>query len=214
LTQQFTPNPLSPENHFNPKLLDIQYPMALTSRPILKICIVISLVHISSAQTCSNYTFSTNQIFNSCIDLPVLQSHLHWNYIPSTRSIQIAYRANQTSRGWIAWAINLNGTGMLGSQAIVAFLNANGTMTAYTTPITSYNPSMKPGALSFQVSNISATYAQNEMTIFGVVGPLNNGTTVNHVWQAGSSVVNNIPQVHQTSGPNLQSVGTLDFLST
>ncbi|XP_030928192.1 cytochrome b561 and DOMON domain-containing protein At5g47530-like isoform X1 [Quercus lobata] len=180
--------------------------MALTSTPILIICIVISLVYISSAQTCSNYTFSTNQVFNSCIDLPVLQSHLHWNYIPSTRSIQIAYRATQTSTGWIAWAINPTGTSMIGSQAIVAFLNANGTMTAYTTPITSYNPSMKQAALSFRVSNISATYAKNEMTIFGVVGPLNNGTTVNHVWQAGSSVVNNIPQMHPTSGPNIQSV--------
>ncbi|KAL0001535.1 hypothetical protein SO802_015316 [Lithocarpus litseifolius] len=157
--------------------------------------------------------FSSFQIIQRRISSLVLQSHLHWNYIPSTRSIQIAYRATQTSTGWIAWAINPTGTSMIGSQAIVAFLNANGTMTAYTTPITSYNPSMKQAALSFRVSNISATYAKNEMTIFGVVGPLNNGTTVNHVWQAGSSVEYNIPQMHPTSGPNIQSVGILDFLS-
>lgn len=187
--------------------------MAVTSTSMLIVSTVICLVYSSSAQTCSNYTFSTNQVFNSCVALPVLQAHLHWNYIPSTRSIEIAYRATQTSTGWIAWAINPTGTGMVGSQAIVAFQKSDGSMRAYTTAITSYRPSMQPGALSFQVSNISATYADNEMAIFAVVGPLNNGTTVNHVWQAGSSVANDIPQMHPLSGANIQSMGKMDFLS-
>lgn len=187
--------------------------MAATSRIMLIISIITSLLYISTAQTCSNYTFSTDQVFNSCIDLPALQAHLHWNYIPSARSIDIAYRATQTSTGWIAWAINPTGKGMVGSQAIVAFQNSSGIMTVYATPITSYTPSMQPGTLSVPVSNLSAIYANNEMTIFAVVGPLKNGTTVNHVWQAGSSVSNGIPQTHPTSGPNVQSMGSLDLLS-
>ncbi|KAK9285323.1 hypothetical protein L1049_024514 [Liquidambar formosana] len=187
--------------------------MAITSRLILLFLIHISLFLNSSAQTCSNHTFSTNRVFSSCSDLPYLQAHIHWNYIPSTRRVQIAYRATQTSTGWIAWAINPTGTGMVGSQAIVAFLNSNGSTTVYPTPISSYNPSMQPGALSFKVSNISAEYSDNEMTIFAVVGPLNNGTTIDHVWQTGNSVSNNIPQMHATSGPNVQSMGRLDFLS-
>lgn len=207
-------DPLSPGNHFSPKpkeALKFKSPMAVTSRIMLIICIITSLLYISTAQTCSSYTFSTNEVFHSCIDLPVLQAHLHWNYIPSTRSIHIAYRATQTSTGWIAWAINLTGTGMAGSQAIVAFHNSSGIMTVYTTPITSYTPSMKPETLSFPVSNLSAMYANNEMTIFAVVGPLQNGTTVNHVWQAGSSVSNGIPQIHPASGSNVQSKGSLDL---
>jgi hypothetical protein len=187
--------------------------MAVTSRIMLMTCIIASLIYISTTQTCSNYTFSTNQVFNSCIDLPVLHAHLHWNYIPSTTSIHIAYRATQTSTGWIAWAINPTGTGMVGSQAIVAFQNSSGIMTVYTTPITSYTPSMQPGTLSFPVSNFSAIYANNEMTIFAVFGPLKNGTTINHIWQAGSSVSNGIPQTHPTSGPNVQSIDSLDLLS-
>ncbi|XP_059664647.1 cytochrome b561 and DOMON domain-containing protein At5g47530-like [Cornus florida] len=180
---------------------------------LLLFCILASLFLISHAQTCSNYTFSSNRAFTSCTDLPHLQAHLHWNYIPSTGKLEIAYRANQTSNGWVAWAINPTDTGMVGSQALVAFQNANGTMTVYPTPITSYSPSMLPGTLSFQVSNISAEYSNKEMMIFADVGPLDNGTVVNLVWQAGSSVTNNVPQVHSMSMPNLHSMGALNFLS-
>ena len=67
---------------------------------------------------------------------------------------------------------------MVGSQALVAFRNANGSMTVYPTPITSYDPSMQPGALSFKVSNVSAEYSENDMTIFAVIGPLANGTII------------------------------------
>ncbi|KAL5581718.1 hypothetical protein UlMin_014160 [Ulmus minor] len=186
--------------------------MGIISRQFIIICLLIPQILASLAQTCSNHTFSNNQIFSSCKDLPVLQANLHWNYIPSTKSIQIAYRAKQTSAGWIAWAINPTGTSMVGSQAIVAFLNSDGSMNVYPTPLTSYSPSMQPGSLSFQVSNISAEYTKDEMTIFALVGPLASGTSINHVWQAGNSVSNNIPQGHPTSGPNVQSMGAVDFL--
>ncbi|KAK4493305.1 hypothetical protein RD792_017809 [Penstemon davidsonii] len=177
---------------------------------------IISSAAAADAQICSNNTFSPNKVYNSCIDLPYLGAHLHWNYNPSTRKVSIAYRATQISGGWIAWAINPTGTGMVGSQALVAFHNANGSMTVYSTSITSYNPSMQPSDLSFQVSNISAQYSNTDMmTIFAVIGPLEeNGTIVNQVWQAGTSVSSNIPQIHPTSPPNLQSMGKLNFLST
>lgn len=187
--------------------------MASTSKLESILCIVVSLLLVSSAQTCSNYTFSTNRVFSSCSDLPYLQAHLHWNYISSTKRVQIAYRATQASDGWIAWGINPTGTGMVGSQAIVALRHSKGSMTAYTTAITGYSPSMNPGTLSFSVSNISAEYSHNEMRIFAVIGPLSNGTVVNHVWQSGSSVSNDIPQMHSTSGENVQSIGKLDFQS-
>lgn len=183
-----------------------------TNSPFLFLCIFVSLSFTSSAQTCSNYTFTSKRIFRSCTDLSYLHAHLHWNYSASTGEVAIAYRARQTSKGWIAWAINPYDTGMVGSQALVAFHNYNGSITVYPTALTSYNPSMLPGNLSFPVSNISAEYANQEMIIFAVVGPLLNGTSVNHVWQAGSSISNDIPQMHSMSLQNLQSTGTLNFL--
>ncbi|THG22519.1 cytochrome b561 and DOMON domain-containing protein At5g47530-like [Camellia sinensis] len=187
--------------------------MDITSRATTVFCVLVSFFLVSSAQTCINDTFTSNRVFDSCNDLPYLQAHLHWNYNQSTGEVEIAYRAHQISEGWIAWAINPTETGMIGSQALVAFRDANGSMTAYPTSITSYNPSMLPVNLSFQVSNISAEYSANVMTIFAVIGPLDNGTIANHVWQAGSSISDNIPQIHSTSTANLQSLGTLDFLS-
>ena len=180
---------------------------------LLLICILIPQILTSHAQTCSQHTFSEGQTFDSCRDLPALNAHLHWSYTPSTKSAHIAYRAAQDSTGWVAWAINPSGSGMAGSQAIVAFHCSNGSMIAYPTAITDYNPSMQPSALSFQVSNISSEYAKGEMTIFAVVGPFAKGSSVNHIWQAGDSVSNDIPQRHQTSGPNVQSMEKVDFAS-
>ncbi|KAM6572109.1 hypothetical protein CsatA_016189 [Cannabis sativa] len=187
--------------------------MATITRQFLMILLLVPQLLTTLAQTCSNHTFSDNKLFDSCKDLPMLQAHLHWNYIPSTKSVHVAYRAAQESTGWIAWAINPTGKGMVGSQAIVAFQNSNGTMTAYPTAITSYSPSMQPSSLSFQVSNISAEYTKGEMTIFAIVGPLAKETSTNLVWQAGTSVLNDIPQGHSTSGPNVQSMDTVDFHS-
>lgn len=187
--------------------------MASGSLAILVFCTLSPLLLVSSAQTCSSFTFTSTRSYMSCIDLPYLDAHLHWNYTPSTGKISLAYRAKQSSQGWIAWAINPSRAGMVGSQALVAFHNTNGSMMAYPTSITSYNPSLLPGSLSFQVSNISTEYLDNEMTIFAVLGPLEDATTVYHVWQAGSTVLNNIPQSHPLSPPNLHSTGTLSFLS-
>uniref|UniRef100_A0A2P2MZR0 Cytochrome b561 and DOMON domain-containing protein At5g47530-like n=1 Tax=Rhizophora mucronata TaxID=61149 RepID=A0A2P2MZR0_RHIMU len=186
--------------------------MAKATGPSLFFSMILSLAFLTSAQTCSNYKFPDHRVFNSCIDLPVLQAHLHWNYVPSNRFVQIAYRTSQSSAGWSAWAINPTGTGMVGSQALVALQKPDGRMTAFSTPITSYKPSMQPGALSFQVSNISATYANNEMIIHALVGPLQNASAVNHVWQAGP-VSNGNPNVHATSGQNIKSMGVVNFLS-
>ncbi|PIN17527.1 hypothetical protein CDL12_09805 [Handroanthus impetiginosus] len=165
------------------------------------ITLLFSVFVISSAKTCSRRAFSLGGAFKSCTDLPHLGAHLHWTYFPSVRKVSIAYRAKQSSQGWIAWGINPTSRGMVGSQALVAFRNSNGSMTVYTTSITSYNPSMLPSELSFR------------MTIYAMVGPLENGTSVNQVWQAGSSVSSNIPQIHSTSPPNLQSMGKIDFRS-
>lgn len=185
--------------------------MASSSTCNLLFCILASLFLVTSAQNCSNYTFPANRTFTSCKELPFLEANLHWNYNSSSTKVSIAYRAKQDPKGWVAWAINPTGQGMVGSQALVAFQNSNGSMIAYTTQVTSYNPSMLETNLSLQVSYVSAEYSNNEMTIFATIGPLGNGTAVNHVWQAGSSVSSNIPQMHSLSSPHLQSFGKIDF---
>ncbi|OAY41119.1 cytochrome b561 and DOMON domain-containing protein At5g47530 [Manihot esculenta] len=181
---------------------------------VLSLSILMSMILSSSAQTCSSYSFSTNQVFSACNDLPYLNSFLHWNYNSSASKLQIAYRQTGVSSSrWIAWAINPTSTGMVGSQALVAFQQSDGTIKAYTSPISSYQTSLPEGKLSFDVSDLSATYSNNEMIIFATLGISSIGTTtVNQVWQEGP-VSSDSPQVHSTTGANVQSMGTVNLLS-
>ncbi|KAE8686665.1 Cytochrome b561 and DOMON domain-containing protein [Hibiscus syriacus] len=179
---------------------------------LLPLCLLMSLLLSSYAQTCSRYTFSSNRVFRSCSDLPVLNSFLHYNH-DSSGKLEIAYRHTAIgSSRWVAWAINPTSKGMVGSQALVAYRRTDGTMRVYTSPITQYQTQLREGKLSFEVSDLSATYENNEITIFATLGLSNNGTTLNQVWQEGG-LSGNTPQMHVTSGPNVQSMATLNLLS-
>eukprot|EP00262_Sarcandra_glabra_P016116 TRINITY_DN5133_c0_g1_i1.p1 TRINITY_DN5133_c0_g1~~TRINITY_DN5133_c0_g1_i1.p1 ORF type:complete len:393 (-),score=25.82 TRINITY_DN5133_c0_g1_i1:182-1360(-) len=185
--------------------------MAVTFKSILLFCFLIPLFTLSSAQTCTSVTFPSNRLFTSCNNLPLLSASIHWNYNPTAGTVDIAYRALQSSDGWISWAVNPTGTGMVGCQALVAVLS-NGNLTARTTQITSYGPSMTQQTLTFGVSNLTATSENGALTIFATVTLPNNRTSVNHVWQAGP-VSNGAIGQHALTGANVQSMGTLDFSS-
>ncbi|XVF22395.1 hypothetical protein REPUB_Repub12eG0168600 [Reevesia pubescens] len=187
--------------------------MGTMLRLALSLSLFMYLIIPSYAQTCSNHAFSSNRVFKSCSDLPVLSSFLHYNY-DSSGKLEIAYRhTGITSSRWVAWAINPTSKGMVGSQALVAYQQTDGRMRVYTSPITQYQTQLREGNLSFDVSDLSATYANNEIIIFATLGLSNNGTTsLNQVWQEGA-LSGNTPQMHTTSGANIQSMGTLNILS-
>lgn len=182
---------------------------------VLFLSIIMSIISSSYAQSCARYTFSSNKLFRACNDLPYLNSFLHWNYDSSSNKLQIAYRhtgITSPSNTWVAWAINPTSTGMVGSQALIAYQQSDGTMKAYPSPITAYQTSLKEEKLSFDVSDLSATYAKNEIIIFATLGLSNTSTTVNQVWQDGP-LSGNSPQMHITNGANVKSMGTINLLS-
>lgn len=182
-------------------------------RPTLFCSVLITLFFSSSAQSCNKYAFASNKVFSACNDLPYLKSFLHWTYDPSKGTAQIAYRhTGVTSSRWVAWAINPSSKGMVGSQALVAFQKSDGTMSVYTSPVASYQTQLQKGDLSFDVSDLSATYSNNEIVIFATLTLPSNSSTVNQVWQDGP-VSNDAPGMHDTSGANVQSMATLNLLS-
>ncbi|EXB38718.1 Auxin-induced in root cultures protein 12 [Morus notabilis] len=159
--------------------------------------------------------FPNQKTFAACDDLPVLDSTLHWNYIPSSGKVEIAFRKSGLSgsrSSWIGRAINPTSTGMVGSQALIAFQRSDGRVSAYTSPLTSYGAQLQEGNLSLSVFDISASYENDEMFIFATVQLPYNTSVVNHVWQEGK-VSGDVPAMHELSGPNLRSFGTVDFLS-
>ncbi|CAK7349089.1 unnamed protein product [Dovyalis caffra] len=174
--------------------------------------LVIFLCVPSVAQTCRNYAFSGNRVYSNCNDLPQLSCSLHWNYDPSKMTADIAFRKTGASTSnWIAWALNPSGQMMAGSQALVAYQHTNGTVTAYTSPVTQ-TPTLQPGNLSFQVPSITAESSSGDMTIFATVQLDATLVATNQVWQEGP-LSGGSPAQHPTSGPNGRSMGTVNFAS-
>ncbi|XP_057765036.1 cytochrome b561 and DOMON domain-containing protein At5g47530 [Salvia miltiorrhiza] len=184
------------------------------SRPALIACLLLCVYTCSShAQSCASYNFAAKQTFSHCADLPYLNSFLHWNYDQSTKTVQIGYRhAGVAASRWVAWAINPTAGGMIGAQALVAFQKSDGTIRAYTSPVSGYQTRLQEGNLSFPVSDLSATYAGNEYTIFATLKLDNVSSAVNQVWQEGP-LSGDSPATHPISGANVQSAGNLNLLS-
>nr|XP_004243867.1 cytochrome b561 and DOMON domain-containing protein At5g48750 [Solanum lycopersicum] len=161
---------------------------------------------------CSSFSFSNNQIFATCMPLPVLNSVLHWTYYPKNHTVDIAYRhGGVTDSDWVAWGLNIDGKMMVGTQCLVAYRDSSGEIHAYTSPVSSYATLLTEGALSFNVPRIEAEYSNNEFIIFATLQLPAGRTSFNQVWQNGAVVAGNILAAHAQSGDNLKSFGSVDF---
>ncbi|XP_009615152.1 cytochrome b561 and DOMON domain-containing protein At5g47530-like [Nicotiana tomentosiformis] len=176
--------------------------------------ILLTLFTSTYAQNCSSHLFRNNNIFATCNPLPVLNSFLHWTYHSANHTVDLAYRhGGVTDSDWVAWALNIGGSRMLGAQCLVAFRNSSGQIHAYTSPISpsSYQTQLREAPLSFRVPRIAAEFTNNEMIIFATLElPSGSSTSFNQVWQngqvSGQSLV-----IHRQSGDNMRSFGTIDF---
>lgn len=175
----------------------------------------LSLLLISPARslTCTSQTFTNNHLYANCADLPTLTAYLHWTYDPSNSSLSVAFIAPPAQpAGWVAWALNPTGTGMVGAQALVAFKESNGSLTVQTYNITSYG-AIAQSEIAYEVSGASAVYSGGVMTMFATLALPLGTTSVNQVWQVGPSVTNGVPDKHAFQPANLNAKGVLDLVS-
>ncbi|XP_076924754.1 cytochrome b561 and DOMON domain-containing protein At5g35735-like [Bidens hawaiensis] len=186
--------------------------MGKSFHPIL--CILISILStISYAQDCNAYTFSNNNVYAACVTLPGLNSHLHWNYHPTNATVDLAYRqTGVTNPQWVAWAINIGGSGMVGAQALVGLVSSNGSVQAYTSSVTGYATGLQPSGLSFDVPRIRAEMVNGDVVIYATLVLPAGRMSFNQVWQVGP-VTSGAPAAHQMDSANRNSVGTVDFAS-
>ncbi|KAG6489888.1 cytochrome b561 and DOMON domain-containing protein At5g47530-like [Zingiber officinale] len=203
-------------NHRKLRQLTRSPTMKLTVLPLL--CFLCSLVQISTAQSCDGVSFSDGVSYDTCNDLPYLGAALHWTYHPSNGTVDVAYRAPQSDRGWVAWAINPTGRDMVGANAFLAFHSAAGVVTVYTTQFsgTEFPPSsVADQNLTFAVHSRRAEYSADGgyYTIYASLDLPGNRTTQNTVWQASTSFTNGVPFRHDLSGDNVMTMSSVDFLS-
>lgn len=166
-----------------------------------------------AAATCTSQTFTNNKLYSFCNDLPALNSYLHWTYDPAQSTLSIAFIAPPAKpNGWISWAINPTATGMVGSQALIAFKDSKGSMTVKTYNVSSYGP-VTDSKVWYEVKESSAEFSGGVMRLFAnIVLPEKLKSTVNHVWQVGPSVTGGVPDKHEFQPGNLNSKGSLDLL--
>ncbi|KAL0459957.1 UNVERIFIED_CONTAM: cytochrome and DOMON domain-containing protein [Sesamum latifolium] len=173
----------------------------------------VSLFSPSHSATCTSQTFTNNKLYAFCNDLPFLSSYLHWSYDPAQSTLSIAFIAPPARPdGWVSWAINPTSTGMVGSQALIAFRDAKGGMTVKTYNVSVYGP-LTESKVWYEVKESSAEFSGGLIRLFAtLVLPEKGKTTVNHVWQVGPSVTGGVPDKHEFQAANLNSKGSLDLL--
>lgn len=211
------------KKYYNPPpLVYIQTPrdpllhtaMAVSSR-IFLIATMAFLFSPAAALTCTSQTFSPNVSFANCTDLPTLKAYLHWTYDPAAKpnpTLSIAFIAPPAdSDGWVAWALNPKAPAMIGSQALVAFKQSNGSTVVKTYNISSYGP-ISESKISYELLDKSAEYSDGVFRIFAKL-VLPEVDEVNQVWQVGASVKDGVPQKHAFLADNLGSKGTLQLTS-
>ncbi|KAG7599603.1 DOMON domain [Arabidopsis suecica] len=197
--------------------------MSLSSRTVVVVLCFLFVIapYFTRATTdgvrarCDSKQFRNDKHFRSCIDLPVLDSYLHFSYVRETGVLDVAYsHTNVESSSWIAWGINPTSKGMLGAQTLLAYRNStSGFMRAYTSSIKDYSTMLQEGPLSFHVTQLSAEFLNGEMTIFATIVLPSNTTVVNHLWQDGPLKEGDRLGMHAMNRDHLKSMATLDLLS-
>lgn len=179
-------------------------------------------LHVAdSADTACPKTFSgstgnnATRNYTQCVKLPQLGATLSWTYSPANGSVDLAFRAKPgSSSGWVAWGINPNAKGMVGTQALIALKQANGTMACNTYNITSKKPPLVPSPISFPATDLSSEFENGLITIFAKVVLPEKKFVVNHVWEVGSKAEGLNPSPHAFENSNLESFGSIDFTTT
>ncbi|RRT43814.1 hypothetical protein B296_00044440, partial [Ensete ventricosum] len=166
----------------------------------------------AAASGCSSMAFSSNRVYAACIDLPRLSSSLHWSYDTASATLSLAFVAPPAGpEGWVSWAINPSGGGMVGCQTLIAFRQPNGVMGLKTYNITKYGP-IAEGPIEFETSDMAAEQSGGVMRLFAKMKLPAGMTEVKQAWQVGSAVANGVPQKHDFKPDNLQSLGQLDLI--
>lgn len=157
-----------------------------------------------------------SRTYAACSDLPRLGASLRWTYDRATGDLSVSFAAAPAGPGgWVAWGLNPSGSGMAGTQALLAAPSSSSGSAQWA--VKTYNISAYalpgPGPIAFPASDLAAQLgADGKVTVSATlkVGP--GAGVLNQVWQVGSSVSGGTPAPHAMGGDNLGAKAKLDLL--
>ncbi|CAL9049122.1 unnamed protein product [Musa banksii] len=207
--------------------------MAITmvSSPALVFLVVVASFLCTSTRaqhsSCDNsFSFFEEGIAGNvthCRKLRTLGAELGWSYHNTTPNVtlNIVFSAIPSAAGgWVAWGLNPgNRPQMVGTRALIALRPANGTLAMNTynlTRDTMLGCKLQPSPIDVQVSNMQANYSEETGAItmsatLSLDPSTYNISELKHVWQVGSSVVDQVPQKHRMRLKNFDSFEVIDL---
>ncbi|EES13696.1 hypothetical protein SORBI_3007G105800 [Sorghum bicolor] len=168
---------------------------------------------------CTSEVFPSGKTYVTCQDLPELGAALHWTYYADA-SLSLAFVAAPAAPGgWVAWGINPtagNGGGMVGTQALLAFVAGGASSSSSTPTVRTYNITGYDAVgaastpIAFPAADLAADVGSGGRIRLYATLQLDKGMkVVNQVWQVGSSVTRGAPDVHAMAPENLVAMGKL-----
>jgi len=193
--------------------------MASTTAHQLVVVLLVRALPVAMS-ACTSEVFPSGKTYVTCQDLPELGAALHWTYYAdaSGPSLSLAFVAVPAAPGgWVAWGINpTGGNGMVGTQALLAFVAGGASSSASTPTVRTYNITSyyAVGAAStpiaFPADGLAADVGSGGRIRLYATLKLDEGMkVVNQVWQVGSSVTRGAPDVHAMAPENLAAMGKL-----
>jgi len=184
------------------------------------VVLLLALALPAAMSACTSEVFPSGKTYVTCQDLPQLGAALHWTYYAdaSGPSLSLAFVAAPAAPGgWVAWGINpTGGNGVVGTQALLAFVAGGASSSASTPTVRTYNITSyyAVGAAStpiaFPADGLAADVGSGGRIRLYATLQLGKGMeVVNQVWQVGSSVTRGAPDVHAMAPENLAAMGEL-----
>ncbi|XP_050204380.1 auxin-induced in root cultures protein 12-like [Mercurialis annua] len=188
---------------------------SLSSILILTLSLTVTLlISPAHSQICASQKLNTTNQYANCSDLPTLNATLHYTYNASNSSLSIAFTAKPAKPdGWAAWGVNLNGTGMIGGQALVAMKSSSGAVIVKKFNLKSYSEILETTTLGVEVWDVSGESMNGDYVIFAKVKVPESLEKMNQIWQVGSSVSNGFPKKHEFGPSNLNSKATINLVA-
>lgn len=153
------------------------------------------------------------RLYSKCASLSSQGASLAYTYSRATRRLDIAFSSTAVSPGgWVGWGINPTGWGMVGSSVLVAFQAVNGSnvLPYKLTAAAEAGDRVICSPVDMAILSKSVQISGVHMTIFATIQLRPGQTSLNMVWNRGSSVRNFSPQPHSLLPANLGSFTTID----
>lgn len=177
------------------------------------LAVVIMMMQIGQGMGCSKVV--GRSVYQRCQDLGAQGASIAYTYSRLTRRLDVAFMGVGVGGGggWVGWGVNPTAWGMMGSSVLVAFQAHNGTnvLPFKLSPAAQAGQRLVSGPIDLSVVSRAAYIRGSSYTIWASLQlHPSQSTSLNMVWNRGSSVVNFSPLPHSLLPQDVRGFTSID----